>query len=255
MKLYLIRGQRIINQLGDLLLETTYNRLNQNVEQFIPKTTKRQYSTDPITIIQLEITPYIGSNGLKFKSLVSSNNKKYNCVLFFSDVVFQSSDQPNNITFVATDQDQYHIIPISLLLSNVKVNCNCLDFKWRFAKYNQNDDSLYGEPPPLYQRITNTRPPVNPKKVPGVCKHIIKTVLTLQQSGLVNNTGHSTRIHSSDNKIPIYFPSREQARTFVKQGNGTDRVIDLGSDKSGTQKRWVVYVSPNDSRASEYVNK
>jgi hypothetical protein len=56
---------------------------------------------------------------------------------------------------------------------DVKVRCTCEDFRWRFSPYNYSDNSLYGEPPGSYVKKTD-RPPVNPAKTPGACKHIIK---------------------------------------------------------------------------------
>jgi hypothetical protein len=46
-----------------------------------------------------------------------------------------------------------------------------MDFYWRFAMYNDKDDSLLGKPPAPYVKKTD-REPQNPKQVPGVCKHI-----------------------------------------------------------------------------------
>lgn len=55
---------------------------------------------------------------------------------------------------------------------DVKVSCNCKDFYWRFAYWNAENDTLLGPRPRPYTKLTN-RPPVNPTKTPGICKHII----------------------------------------------------------------------------------
>jgi hypothetical protein len=86
---------------------------------------------------------------------------------------------------MASDGQDYHVQPLQLAGHNVKVRCNCMDFYFRFANYNAQDKSLVGKPPPLYRRKTTTRPPVNPGQVPGMCKHLLKLVQTLQGAGLV----------------------------------------------------------------------
>jgi hypothetical protein len=183
LNLQVIRGQRIIDQLQQLD-ETTYQELEKQTWGFLPSSVKRQYAVDPIQITQLKLIPYINSNTLQVEAVASSAGKKYDPVILFSGVVFEDTDEGDNITFVGSDNDEYHISPIRLAENTVKVSCTCLDFRWRFALWNNKDGSLLGPPPGPYKKKTN-RPPVNPKRVPGVCKHLMKTVIALKQSGIV----------------------------------------------------------------------
>lgn len=190
-KLYLIRGARLSQQLqkeySDVIEETTYSELKNNTLRFIPPSKRRQFSTDPIQINELRMIPFVDTNDLKVESVAHSNsNKEYDIVVLFMNIDYEESDQNDNITFKATDGDDYHITPIPLNNVNVKVRCECLDFYWRFAVYNFGDGSLYGPKPPPYQKKTN-RPPVNPEKTPGVCKHIMKTILALKDAGVVKD--------------------------------------------------------------------
>jgi hypothetical protein len=68
--------------------------------------------------------------------------------------------------------------------SEVKVRCDCPDFRWRFAWYNDKQKALYGVRPPPYKRKTD-RPPVNPRQLPGMCKHLFSMVKILGSRGVV----------------------------------------------------------------------
>jgi hypothetical protein len=66
--------------------------------------------------------------------------------------------------------------------TKVKVRCDCSDFRWRFAYYDAKINALYGAAPPPYVKKSN-RPPVNPKGIPGVCKHIMAAFNKMRQEG------------------------------------------------------------------------
>jgi len=182
-KLQFIRGQRILDQLNRLD-EATYAELERNTLAFTPPSEKRQWVVNPIQVKKLELVPSQESRNLTAKAEINSSGSNYHTTLLFDDVIYEDADQADNISFTGSDGDEYHIEPIDLSRSNVKVSCNCLDFYWRFAIWDHQRNSLNGHPPPPYQKVTN-RPPVNPQQVPGVCKHIMKTVISLKDSGIV----------------------------------------------------------------------
>ena len=191
----LLRGERVIEQLNayhatmaQLNEVSTAPDLVQNIERAFPNTRKRQHATNEVTISNVQYIPYIGTKLLHVKSSSMSNGHQYAQALQFVRVNFESEDTDSNSTFKASDGTDYHIQPLDLSDINVKVRCSCLDFRFRFADYNSQDKSLVGRAPPLYQRKTTTRPPVNPTGVPGMCKHLLKLVDMLQQYGLVNKT-------------------------------------------------------------------
>lgn len=180
-KLLVIRGARIITQLNE---ESTYQDLENKTLAFIPPSKKRQHAVDPIQIVQMKMVPYRNSGALQVQGVAQSSGKKYDTIMLFSDVIYEDADQGDNVSFKAADNQEYHIIPIELSKNNVKVRCSCLDFRWRFALWNSKDGSLYGDPPGPYQKTTN-RPPVNPQRVPALCKHLMKTTIALKQSGVL----------------------------------------------------------------------
>ena len=179
-KLKLIRGQRILNQLN----ETSFNTLRRNIAS-IPAGDREQ-SSNEVHLVKMELTPYQDSNSLQVESTTNHDGNQYVMQIMFEDVIYEDSDQGDNITFTGSDGEQHNILPIKLSKNNVKVKCTCLDFYWRFASFNSSDDSLIGKAPPPYTKTSN-RQPVNPDRVPGVCKHLLTTADALKQSGVVTD--------------------------------------------------------------------
>ncbi len=163
---------------------SSIGQLEQNIERAFPTTTKRQHATGPVQITNVEYIPYVGTKMLHVRSLANNDGNTYKQALQFVNVEFQPADSPDNVTILATDNQEYSLAKIQLEGNLAKVRCSCPDFRWRFANWNFGDKSLVGSPPPKYTRKTDTRPPVNPDRVPGLCKHLIKLVQTLEQSGL-----------------------------------------------------------------------
>lgn len=173
--------------LGDLLYEKSLTDLERETIQSLPTTTKRQYATDTIQVSSINIVPYTQTGELLVKAVTKNNDggKTYDTQMLFDGVKFENEDTPENITFTASDGEQYHIVPITATGNEVKVRCNCLDFYYRFALWNFNDGSLYGKKPAPYRRKTDNYPPVNPQQTPGLCKHLMKLADALTQSNIL----------------------------------------------------------------------
>ena len=176
-----IRGQRLLDWLEE---DSTYQQLDTNIQRGFPDTKKRQHVTSAVAINRIEYIPYIENGELHVQAVAVSSGNQYQPTVAFRNVTFEPEDQPTNTTFRAVDNNEYHIQSIPLNVSNVRVRCNCLDFYYRFAAWNAGDNSLAGRPATPY-RATGQRPPVNPLKVPGVCKHVIKVIERLKQGRFV----------------------------------------------------------------------
>lgn len=176
-----IRTDRILRSLEEKDLQG----LRTDTIRGFPGTRKRQHATAPVQIVQKVYTPYVGSGDLLVESLATNQGRRYNPEIFFDEVEYEEEDAPDNVTFTATDGQMYSIKPIQLRDNNARVKCTCLDFHYRFAQTNARDDALYGNPPPPYQRKTTTRPSVNPMRVPGMCKHLLKLVEDLQKDKIL----------------------------------------------------------------------
>jgi hypothetical protein len=188
-----LRGARVLQQLADQEQKksqidevSTVPDLDQNIRTAFPHTKKRQHVVHEVTIANVEYIPYIGMKMLHVRSTSMSNSHAYSQSMQFLRVEFENAESDTAATFQASDGSDYHIVPVDLTNHNVKVRCNCLDFHFRFANYNSSDKSLVGRPPPPYQRKTQNRPSVNPDQVPGMCKHLLKLVETLQANGVIN---------------------------------------------------------------------
>lgn len=162
------------------LFETTYNQLYQNITTAFD-TKKRQNISDTVNVSNITYTPLENNSIIVKADAYSQGGTTYKPTIQFFNVE-NSEESTDTVSFKGNDNQEHTIKKIGLRDHDVKVGCNCMDFIHRFAMWNYNDGSLYGEKPDLYIKTTN-RPPVNPLKVPGVCKHIVKLTDRLKQIG------------------------------------------------------------------------
>ena len=178
-----IRGQRIEDQ----LTETSLAALNQNTINFQPPSQRRQNVVAPIQIRSMQLIPMRGqrdTGDLKVEAKVQSGPNQYDSTLMFHDVIFEDQDRPDNVSFVGPNKEDVHMVPIQLAHNNAEVRCTCLDFYFTFSKWNQNDKSLYGEPPAPYTPKTD-RAPRNAQHKPGLCKHLLRVMQELKNERVV----------------------------------------------------------------------
>lgn len=205
-KYLIIRGKRVADLLEGLQLSerstskeliferSSIDQLRTKTKNFTPQGRRgdREASSKNINIVgNVTMLPFVGTKTLQVQALVHSDvtttaGGPYNTTIIFNKIEYDAEDAPDNITFTAKDGKEYHMKQNSLANVTCRVRCNCLDFYWRFAHYNSKDQSLVGKSPPPYQRISNLGP-VNPQKVPGLCKHLIATFAAIDHSGLVVN--------------------------------------------------------------------
>lgn len=181
-KHHLIRGKRILQQLE----ERTASDLERNTMNFVPPASPdaRQHIVNTVQVQKVEFAPQRQTNALTVRVICNSNGHKYEPSIQFDNIIYDDADHSDNTTFKAIDNREYHIVPIELAKHNCKVRCNCLDFYYRFAPQNNADQSLLGNPPPPYAKKTN-RPFVNPQRVPGVCKHLLRAIQALRTVNVV----------------------------------------------------------------------
>jgi len=158
------------------LLEMTIPELINSTENTFPDTDKRQNATAEVRVENVSFVPTSG--GLMIKSEVVNTNKgsRYHTSVMIENVEFQETSSNETVTIKGSDGADHFIVPIDINTTDVKVNCTCLDFGFRFAIWNYNKDSLLGQKPEPYKKKPDSnRPPANPKQSPGVCKHLFKT--------------------------------------------------------------------------------
>ena len=164
------------------LNESSLNDLYNSAVAAFPKTTLRQHAVDPIRIVDLSIIPYKGMKTIYFKGLAQNEGREYNPVILFKAVSYDSQS-PNSIRIVADDGFEYVLGKLSPAANEVAVRCNCPDFYWRFNYYDHLDQSLYGRKRTEY--VGSYR--INPKEMPGMCKHLMSLTRALTDSGILVN--------------------------------------------------------------------
>ncbi len=155
----------------DLLTESsTVHQLKSNTKVFFGP--ERERKAGQVQLTNVEYVPAVANGMLIVKSKTRSSDKTYETTIQFSKVKFVKPDTQYAVP-VATGQEEMHIMPLKARENDVQVHCTCMDFYWRFAMHNDQNDSLIGKPPAPYVKKTD-RPPLNPDRVPGACKHIDK---------------------------------------------------------------------------------
>ena len=168
----------------DWLVESSLSDLEQSAIEAFPTTSKRQFATQPIKITSIRWIPYVGMRTLYVRGMAQSEGREYNPVILFTDVKYHPELSPGLVEIVATDGSQHILEKLSAADTDVRVSCNCPDFKWRFRYYNFVDHSLQGPKGKKYDAEGN-RPPANPTESPGLCKHLMKFSSVLHQANLL----------------------------------------------------------------------
>lgn len=166
----------------ELLLELSYfdleGRTNSSMGQ------SRKTNSMNVKIQNLTFIPMAANGNLKIGANTTTNNKHdYWTTILLDNVHYLEEPEPNSFEFTSNDGSTYYIDRVTRS-SNVKVNCSCLDFHYRFSVWDNRFKALDGNPPPPYIRKTQNRPPVNPMQSPGLCKHIIGLVNDLRAQNL-----------------------------------------------------------------------
>ena len=164
------------------LWESSFNDLYDNIETAFPHTTRRQHATQPIEVENLRWVPFKGMKTLFIRAAVRNEDRHYSPMVLFKKVNYDITENPVSIT--ASDGRIYEFDKILLQKNPISLRCECSDFYWRFQHWNKLDKSLYGPDRKPYERKTGHLPPANPSELPGMCKHCIKMIETLKESGI-----------------------------------------------------------------------
>jgi hypothetical protein len=164
-----------------ILLEVAYDKLLQNVMNHFDH--GRDDRASDVRITNTLFMPYLQEDQLEAEGESRTTNGQYTSRVIFDNVIFKDEESSDTASVMAVDGDEYFFNKINRNRSNVKVSCTCLDFHYRFAAFNHRDKALADKPPAPYVKKTNKKP-VNPAKVSGVCKHIIRMVEELDKDNI-----------------------------------------------------------------------
>lgn len=138
----------------------------------------------------VDIIPNVSAKIITFRFRVKSvtnANEGYNTWLQVYNIEF--SDHPLSSTSIKILEKEtgkpLYFERISLTDASrknfVRVRCSCMDFRFRFAWEDKAVQALYGGRPARYTRKPgSTRPEVNPKHIPGMCKHIYQAAKSIE---------------------------------------------------------------------------
>jgi len=161
-----------------MLIESSVNDLYQSSVDAFPKTRYRQHAIDPVRIVQLSWTPYVGMRTLFIKGLAENAGRNYKPIVLFKDVIYGSG-----LPVIVNDVE-YLIEPISAEHNDALVRCDCKDYQYRFCHSNYLDHSLYGRDRKKYEGKGLWK--ANPMEMVGMCKHLMKMFLALRDAQILN---------------------------------------------------------------------
>lgn len=165
------------------LIETsTLTMLDNSTDRAYPSNKRREQINAVKVLPEMSMTMKGDDLVVDSRTSSPSSGKIYNQRMVFQHVQPLSPEDGG----VQLRGSNTFIEPIEPNHTKLRVNCNCSDFRFRFAEYNSQDDSLAGDPPPPYQRVAgSTRPPANPLRLPGMCKHLYAITQYLEQIGII----------------------------------------------------------------------
>lgn len=165
-----------------LLLELSYYDLKGRTDNIFGK--ERTEKSNGIQLDKIEYIPMMQNRSLKVTANTHSKlGSNYKTSVFLDNLNYLNQEENNSFNFEGNDGNEYHIEKLNPA-DNIRVNCSCLDFHYRFAVWDDKFKALDGDPPKPYVRKTNTRPEVNPMKSPGLCKHLLALIDYLKNDGL-----------------------------------------------------------------------
>ena len=169
-----------------LWMESNLINLYQSTVDGFPRTNKRQHAIDPIHIIEVNWTPFLGVKTLFVKSIAHNeeNGKNYSPMILFKGVNYHNYQNKQNYIEIKGNNGQQYFLERLNKNNDVLIRCDCNDFKWRFNFTDHTDKSLYGRVRKKYEAKTNPGSS-NPLEMPGMCKHLIVLAKTIHESGFL----------------------------------------------------------------------
>jgi hypothetical protein len=79
-----------------MLSESSFIDLYHNTVRAFPKTTKRQYATQPLEVVEVRFTPYLGMKTLYVKGMIRNEDRHYDSIMLFKAVDYRE-DAPLRI--------------------------------------------------------------------------------------------------------------------------------------------------------------
>ena len=166
-------------------LESSFNDLYRSSVEAFPHTTLRQHATNPIKITKISWLPFLGVKTLFVKGLAQNENREYSPIILFKNVKYHESMDSPELISLHTEGKNFFLEKLSLDRTDILVRCQCGDFYWRGNYADHLDKSLYVKKRNKYESL-GLKPAVNPTNSPMLCKHLMKLVKALSESGIIS---------------------------------------------------------------------
>lgn len=162
-------------------IESSLKNLYDSSRKAFPRTKMREHATDPVRLEHLEWVPFLGVRTLFVKGTVRNEGRKHESIILFKGVEY--GDEKGRVPLVDSSGRKVFLERLSASDDDVLVRCSCGDFFNRFNYYNSLDGSLFGRKRRKYEGGGLWE--ANPKELPGMCKHLMKMVAVLRESGIL----------------------------------------------------------------------
>src|SRR5699024_2748664 len=136
----------------------------------------REMRSPPVRVISFQVVQHEGLVEIKSRVINTNENSTYDVKIHIHNLGTDVGDS----ALSAVSGGIIEFNERGLKERDVQIVCNFEDFYWRFSYWNAENGSLLGPRPKPYKKLTD-RPPVNPTKTPGICKHIISVKRHLEK--------------------------------------------------------------------------
>lgn len=163
-----------------MLLETSLKDLYDSSVKAFPGTRMRQNATDTVVVDHLDWVAFRGVGTLFVKATVKNEGRKNESIVLFKGVRYREGRGKGVVPVATSDGKTVFLEALSSSVTDVNVRCTCADFMYRFNYYDHVDKSLFGRKRRKYEGLGLWA--ANPLEMPGMCKHLMKTMKALSEA-------------------------------------------------------------------------
>jgi len=185
------RAERILMEAGEGRLRRKAKLTLRQILNNTEKVLKGELKQDRDVKIR-SVRPYAGTKWVRFDARsTGAEGTAYDLTIIFYGVDFADTRDPKHSIPVAVELKgqpgkTVWMEPLDADKHPAAVWCSCDSFHYRSEWYLRQFGSLAaGRKPRPYARKTTTRPSVNPRKLPGACKHTYMLALTMRARGFL----------------------------------------------------------------------
>lgn len=165
-----------------LLEDHTITSILREIEKFenpVSRTGRNVRAYDHRRVKSIHPIGWAGTKTLMFKGLTEASDGEHEPIIMFYGLEVSPTQTPQTPVEVDIDGTSYWFEKPTASDTKCRIRCTCKDHRFRWQWWLARDAALIGKPKP-YKRKTTYWPPVNPKKVVGICKHQYALLRKLQ---------------------------------------------------------------------------